>query len=263
MSRVERKTKSLLDQLKINGVLVHDDKAICEELNSFFGSVFTREEVNHLPEFDEVHNEQTIDTVQISPEMIIKEISKLPPSTSCGPGGYTNRFLKEYCHVISEPLCIVFNELLRSNTVPKNWKLAHVIPIFKKGSKGDPGNYRPVSLTCVVGKLFERVLKNAICHHLESNNLLSPAQHGFREGRSCTTNLLEFLNNVTSSIDSGAPYDIIYYDFSIAFDKVPRERLLLKLSAYGIGGEILDWIRNWLTGRYQATSLNGILSDWI
>ena len=153
--------------------------------------------------------------------------------------------------------------MLQSNTVPDNWKLAHVIPIFKKGSKGDPSNYRPVSLTCVIGKLFERLIKKTICDHLERNCLLTPAQHGFREGRSCTTNLLEFLEKVTKAVDSGSPYDVVYYDFSKAFDKVPRERLLVKLAAYGISGKLLDWIRNWLTGHYQATLLNGKLSSWI
>ena len=114
-----------------------------------------------------------------------------------------------------------------------------------------------------MGKLFERVLKTSICAHLEDNNLLSPEQHGFRTGRSCTTNLLEFLENVTTSVDNDTPYDIIYYDFSKAFDKVPRERLLLKLSAHGINGKLLLWIRRWLTGRKQATMLNGKLSDWL
>ena len=255
--------KETVGPLKIDGIMVHDDSVICEELNTFFSSVFTREDVSYMPNFENVHNGSTIENLHITPDMITKEVAKLSSSSSCGPGGYTNRFLKDFCHVLANPLSMVFNELLTTNTVPDSWKLAHVIPIFKKGSKGDPGNYRPVSLTCVVGKLFERLIKRVICEHLEVNNLLSNAQHGFREGRSCTTNLLEFFENVTRAVDSGSPYDVIYYDFSKAFDKVPRERLLLKLSAYGIRGKLLNWIRNWLTGRYQATSLNGKLSAWL
>ena len=107
------------------------------------------------------------------------------------------------------------------------------------------------------------MLKNTICEHLESNNLLANAQHGFRNGKSCTTNLLEFVVKVTGAIDEGVPYDVIYYDFSKAFDKVPKERLLKKLEAYGIQGTILEWIRNWLTDRKQATMLNGHFSTWL
>ena len=110
------------------------------------------------------------------------------------------------------------------------------------------------------GNFFERLIKRPICEHLGVNNLISNAQHGFREGRSCTANLLEFFENVTRAVDSGSPYDVIYYDFSKAFDKVPCYRLLLKPSAYGVRGKLLNWIRNWLTGKYQATSLNGKLS---
>ena len=110
--------------------------------------------------------------------------------------------------------------------MPDSWKLAHVVPIFKKGSKGEPGNYRLVSLICVIGKLFERLLKSSICDHLEANIFLTTAQHGFRKGKSCTTNLLKFVERIICAIDEGEPYDVIYYDFSEAFDKVPKHRLL-------------------------------------
>ena len=217
------KLKEPIGPLKVNGTFIHDEKQICDILNTFFGSVFTRESVDTIPHFEDLHGPHTIESLEITPQMIKDEINKLKPSTSAGPGGYSNRFLKDYKEELAEPLSIVFKELLTSNAVPDKWKLAHVVPIFKKGSKGDPGNYRPVSLTCVVGKLFERLIKTAICQHLEDNDLLTSAQHGFRAGRSCTTNLLEFLEKVTSSIDEGIPYDIIYYDFSKAFDKVPTE----------------------------------------
>ena len=115
----------------------------------------------------------------------------------------------------------------------------------------------------MIGKLFERLIKTALCDHLEVNNLLSSDQHGFRTGRSCTTNLLEFMEKVTSAVDTGSPYDVIYFDFSKAFDKVPRERLLIKLAAYGIQGNILDWIGEWLRDRKQATVLNGHISTWL
>ena len=98
--------------------------------------------------------------------------------------------------------------------------------------------------------------------HLLRNNLLTSSQHGFMPNRSCCTNLLEFFETVTSVIDQGDPFDVIFLDFAKAFDKVPKERLLEKLRAHGVGGELLAWIRAWLSGRKQRVVLNGECSNW-
>ena len=87
--------------------------------------------------------------------MLKNKVAKLTPSMSSGPGGYSNKFLKTYINVLARPLCTVFNVLLECGEVPDSWKLAHVVPISKKGSKEDPSNYRLVSLTFIIGKLFE------------------------------------------------------------------------------------------------------------
>ena len=143
------------------------------------------------------------------------------------------------------------------------WKDANVSRIFKKGSKSDPGNYRPVSLTSVSCKVMEAILKDSILKHLDLNKLIRSSQHGFRPGRSCTTNLLEFFERVTAAVDSYKPFDAVFLDFAKAFDKVPTVRLIKKLRAHGIRGKLLAWIENWLTGRRQRVVLNGAFSDWI
>ena len=194
---------------------------------------------------------------------IMDEIDKLKPSISSGPSGFSNRFLKDFKAELVTPLKLLFTYCLQNNYVPYDWKIANVTPIFKKGQKSDPANYRPVSLTCVICKLFERLLQKSIVHHLESNNLIANSQHGFRQKRSCTTNLLEFLDYVTKSIDDGEPVDVIYYDFAKAFDKVSTKKLMSKLKSYGIQGNIFNWIENWLNKRKQRTVLNGESSDWI
>jgi hypothetical protein len=142
------------------------------------------------------------------------------------------------------------------------WKSANVTPIFKKGTRSEPGNYRPVSLTSVCCKLLESILRDELMKHLTANCLLNPSQHGFMPGKSCTTNLLEFMEKMTSVIDAGQPFDVVFLDFAKAFDKVPRERLLEKLRAHGVRGRALNWIRNWLTGRKQRVVLNGKYSSW-
>jgi hypothetical protein len=97
-------------------------------------------------------------------------------------------------------------------------------------------------------------------NHLIANNLLSNSQHGFMPGKSCSTNLPEFLEKTTKVIDDGQPFDVVFLDFAKAFDKVPRERLLEKLRAHGVRGKALNWIRKWLSGRKQRVVLNGKFS---
>ena len=134
--------------------------------------------------------------------------------------------------------------------------VAEVRPILKKGSKTSPGNYRPVSLTPIICKIFEKFIKDSIFKHLTVNNLLSDDQYGFCGGRSCTTQLLNTINDWFSYLDKNIPVDAVYLDFRKAFDTVPHERLLNKLHGYGIRGQLLDWIRDFLSDRSQYVTIN-------
>jgi hypothetical protein len=154
-------------------------------------------------------------------------------------------------------LTIIYKKSLESGIVPEDWRVANVTPIFKKGSKAEACNYRPVSLTSVCCKIFESIVREGLMAHLLDNKLLKDSQHGFMPRKTCTTNLLEFLEKVTSAVDSGESVDVIFLDFAKAFDKVPKKRLLAKLKAHGVEGKVLRWIRNWLTGRKQRVVLNG------
>ena len=145
---------------------------------------------------------------------------------------------------------------------PDDWRSANVTPIFKKGSRKCPENYRPISLTSIPGKIMERLIKDTMMAHLKGEKLIKDSQHGFMPGRSCTTNLLEFLETATKIVDSGGNLDVIYLDFSKAFDLVPKKRLVSKLKAHGFGGPLLLWIERWLTNRQQRVVLNGKASTW-
>jgi len=133
---------------------------------------------------------------------------------------------------------------------------------FYKGAKWDPANYRPVSLTSQIGKIMERIIKEDIVKFLESNNLINNCQHGFRQKRSCLTNLLEFMEKVAEYLDSGELVDVIYLDFQKAFDKVTHKRLIARLEEIGIQGNLLNWIREWLKGRKQRVVIHGKASQW-
>ena len=156
----------------------------------------------------------------------------------------------------------VYTRCLGEGTVPPDWKLANVAPIFKKGSKGSAGNYRPVSLTCVLCKVMKSILRDAIVLHLSLNNLIRPSQHGFMARKSCLTNLLEYLEELTALVDKGHAVDIVYLDFAKAFDKVPHRRLIMMCKGLGISGNVLAWMAEWLSGRSQRVVLNGQASGW-
>ena len=152
---------------------------------------------------------------------------------------------------------------LEEGVVPEDWRTANVSPIYKKGAKHSPGNYRPVSLTSVCCKMMESILKDDIVEHLDRHKIINASQHGFMRGKSCTSNLLHFLEKVTAAVDSGVPVDVVYLDFAKAFDKVPVERLLKKVRAHGIRGKLYKWIRAWLKDRWQRVVLSGVASGWI
>jgi Reverse transcriptase (RNA-dependent DNA polymerase) len=234
--------------------LATEDKDVAEALNGFFASVFTREDLSSLP----TKNSETqarLNNVGITESKIIRKIKDLRADSAPGPDGLHPRLLKETANEIARPLRLIFTRSLDSNDIPSDWKRAVVTPIYKSGTRTDPGNYRPVSLTSVPCKLLESIIEDEISRHLEENKLISESQHGFMRGWSCATNIIEFMEIVTRAVDRGESVDIFYLNFSKAFDKVPRERLLVKLKAKGVSGKLADWLRNWLSGRVQTVKV--------
>ena len=236
------------------GPLADEQKRIVTEpeeqanvLNRQYASVFTTNS-EELPEIEQVTDGIEINDVEINMEVIKKAIDRLKEQSAAGPDGIPPRVLKEMRNEIALPLEIIFKESMRSGKIPEEWRDAEVTPIFKKGKKSDPANYRPVSLTNVIGKVMERVVKEALTEYLEKNALIVEEQHGFRAGRSPLTNIVEFNNTTTKWLDEGKPYDVLYLDFSKAFDVVPHDKLIKKLEAMGIRGALLRWLKDWLSG---------------
>ena len=194
--------------------------------------------------------------------VVKKKLSNLKPTAAPGPDGVWTRILHKLADVLAKPLSMIFTKLFAEGCVPSIWKKANVCPIFKKGVKGDTGNYRPVSLTCVIGKVMESLLRDSVVKHLVLHQLIRASQHGFMLGRSTLTNLLAYLESLTALVDEGHAVDVLYLDFAKAFDKVPHARLIEKCRGLGIGGKVLSWIQEWLTGRQQRVVLNGKYSGW-
>ena len=191
-----------------------------------------------------------------------EKIRKLKPASAAGPDGIGPRLLQETIDFAAPALTSIFRASVEEGVVPGDWREANVTPIFKKGAKSNPSNYRPVSLTSVPGKLLESLIKDELMDHFKKNRVIFPSQHGFMPNKSCTSNLLEFFDLVTKIVDGGEPFDAVFLDFAKAFDKVPISPLLAKLKGLGVSGQLLAWIEAWLTNRRQQVVLNGSCSSW-
>lgn len=260
--RVKESIGTLMDE---QGNSVNDAASTAEVFNSYFTSVFTEEDQEGLPEPRIVFDGDATDFLQqvdLTPATITKKLHKLKPEKAPGVDCIYPVVLKEMGVEIAIPLSLIFNSSLSTSTIPDDWTRANVTPIFKKGSKSNAGNYRPVSLTSHASKIMESLIKDSIMNHLTTHQLIRESQHGFTPKRSCLTNLLLFLDKVTKYIDESHPVDVLYLDFSKAFDKVPHLRLLKKLHAHGIGENISKWIEAWLCHREQRVTLAGTSSGW-
>ena len=248
--------------LKDGETVVSSDEAMANVLNKFFASVFTVENPE-LPESLPSNVTNKLCDVSFPEETVTAKIDALKSDAAPGPDKIRPRLLKSVSDVLCKPLSIVFMRSLNEGVVPEDWRIANVTSIFKCGSKMSPGNYRPVSLTSIICKIMESIIRDNIVAHLVANELLHSSQHGFTNSKSCQTNLLEYLDTLTKLVDQGYNVDVIYLDFAKAFDKVPHLRLLQKLESCGVSGHVLTWIGCWLSDRKQRVVLNGHESEWL
>ncbi|CAM5085029.1 unnamed protein product [Eretmochelys imbricata] len=247
--------------LNEGGNLVTEDVEKANVLNAFFASVFTNKVSSQTAALGITKwGRDGQPSVEI--EVVRDYLEKLDVHKSMGPDELHPRVLKELADVIAEPLAIIFENSWRTGEVPDDWKKANVVPIFKKGKKEDPGNYRPVSLTSVPGKIMEQVLKESILKHLHERKVIRNSQHGFTKGRSCLTNLIAFYDEITGSVDEGKAVDVLFLDFSKAFDTVSHSILVSKLRKYGLDECTIRWVESWLDCRAQPVVINGSMSSW-
>ena len=158
----------------------------------------------------------------------MKQLKSLNPYKSCGPDNLSPMILKELADILAGPLTTLFQKSLNSARVPDDWKQAVVCPLFKKEEKYEPANYRPISLTCVTRKVMEHIIASQLMRFAESTELFSDKQHGFRRNRSCETQLIELLSDISKQQDEGHEVDACVLDFAKAFDKVNHCKLVHK-----------------------------------
>ena len=189
-----------------------NDKEKADALNIFFSSVFTQEDLQNIPAFED-RCENFLSSVDLSDEAIMVNFKKLKHNKSPEPDGIHPRILKDLSEYLLVPLRILFTRSLSEGVLHNSWNISHVISIFKGGKRSCASNYRPVSLTCIICKMLELLIWDAIFKHLIDNNLLVECQHGFIQGRSCVTQLLKIMDTWTEMLDEGDNVDVAYLDY--------------------------------------------------
>ena len=241
--------------------LALEDSLKAETLAKQYGSVYT-DEPSPPPVFPAISS-VTLNNFDFTTQEVCNLLQNLKPDSSPGPDDIHPLVLRRLADLISKPVFEIFRRSLDEGRLPVNWKRAVIKPIYKGGSRTDPANYRPISLTSVLCKTFERLVKTRLQQLMEGHRLISPAQHGFRNRRSCVSNLLLAREIWTRSLDSCRRLDVVFVDFSKAFDKVPHRRLLRKLEAYGVHGKLLSWICDFLIDRQVQVQVNRSFSESI
>ncbi len=202
----------------------------------------------------------TDESMEFSVNDVIEAIDDIKPNASSGPDEIPVTLLKNCKEAIAIPIHLIWSKSLASEEAPAFYKFSNVSPLHQKDSKALPSNYRPISLTSHVIKVFERIIRKKLVLHLEMNNLICNKQHGFRSGRSCLTQLLHHFDDVLESLTNNCDFDSIYLDYAKAFDKVDHKLLIRKLHLYAINPKIIKWIESFLSDRKQAVVVDGHLS---
>ena len=246
--------------LTFQGTTYTDSKDKANVMADYFSSVFTSDDTTLLPEVNDTPLPGIL-PITVHVEGVAQLLTNIQPHKASGPDNLPARFLKEVANEIAPVLTLVFQASLDQGHLPNIWRTAAVVPIFKKGNRNEPNNYRPVSLTCICSKLLEHIVYSVISKHLEHHHTLCDQQHGFRKRRSCETQLISTVNDLAECLNQRGQCDVLLLDFSKAFDKVSHSLLYHKLSHYGIQGSLLSWLASFLSHRSQYVILDNQKSD--
>ena len=250
-------SRRLPEQMYCGGCFRKNPKDKANLFNNFFYEQFSESSTYNI------HVDYTNDenfNIDFCHRKIRKILSQVNSNKSCGPDLIQGKILKNCAVGIAYPLSLLFKLSYNTGSIPSEWKRAHVVPIHKKGAKENVENYRPISLTSLIMKTFERIIKDELLSR--TGHLLDERQHGFLNNKSCTTNMVGFCDSLALSMNEGYHTDVVYFDFSKAFDSVNHDLILKKLKySYNIDGRLLKFLANYLSEREQCVVIGNSKSD--
>ena len=247
----------------------NDDEAMAEILRKHYDSMFsvpteqiTPDSINELFQLEEESSDTSLTHINFSEENVKAAVASLSNSAAPGPDGVPTLCYKRGGHIVTRALQSIFQESMDTGQVDSSMKKAFITPIWKGGDRTLAVSYRPVSLTTHLSKVQERLIRAPMVDYLESHGLMDSTQHGARAGRSTLSQLLVQYDRVLRLLEDGDNCEVVYLDFSKAFDKVDHWLLLLKLKKLGITGKLGRWLGNFLYRRLQAVRVGSRVSSW-
>ena len=244
--------------LNSSGELTFDPKEMSDILQNQYASVFSNpDSSNKKTPCISCNLQSILEDFDFTNKDIEKVIDEIDENSSSGEHDIPAILLKKCKQVLSHPLLLIWRDSLNRGYIPKMYKQQHITPVHKKGSKAEAENYRPISLTSHIIKIFERLIRKHIVQHLEANQLICKNQHGFQKCKSCLTQLLPHIDHIIKNLQNNTDTDVIYLDYAKAFDKVDHQILLQKLYSYGIRGKLLEWLKSYLSDRWQTVVIDG------
>ncbi len=263
IGRPGKKKDAEIEEITREGRITRDKQTICDTMNKFFGSI-GKELVNA---YDDNNNysrylkpNQTYEPLtfqEVTEEQVLKTINSLKPKKSRGHDEISNWLLKTLKEELTTPLTIIINHGIRTKSFPQEWKIARIVPIFKKGEKTEPGNYRPISLLPCPSKIFEKIIEKQIREHLAKNNLIFEDQYGFRSNHETSNAVEKAIDYINEARKRKEASICIFMDIKKAFDSVHHGKLLKKLGNLGIETDLL---KSYLEKRQQRTEIGELKS---
>ena len=259
------KSRSTVGPLKSeNSTYVSDAEQVAEILQKQYVSAFSdpKSELKKVPHYRNQHK-FSINDIKFDRSDIVKAIKEIDINAATTPEDIPAKVLNRCAEALAHPLELLFRKSFQTGKIPKKLKAQYITPVFKKGDRSAPENYRPISLTSHICKIFERIIRNKLVEYFESNHLFIDSQHGFRKGRSCLSQLLDHQDKIIKHLHNHDEVDVIYLDYAKAFDKVDHEILMIKLANYGVSGKLYSWLEDFLiVDRVQAVQIDKRLSTF-
>lgn len=257
----KRNTNGYPTSMEYGNLKANSTIECCNLFTSFFQEVYEQYATSEIDLNISDTNLLTLDTFEISEEDVALAISNLKPSFSTESDGFPKIFFIACLQSVVTPLTFLYNACLKVGSFLDCWKICSIVPIFKSGNRGDVKNYRAIVKQGTFAKIFDRILKEKLLCHIKSS--LCDYQHGFLPGKSTCSNLALISNHIIKTIEQHNQLDVLYTDFSKAFDKVDHNILLYKLNKFGISNSLLEFFRSYLIDRKLYVKIGSIYSETV